>query len=281
MGKSGTNRATREGVRPQQPQVLFAGAGDAFLPPPTHGRRLDVADEGHGGRAAEGVDHAVGLLDSSVHAPILGAPNSESNRPPEDFSEYASGMTALKDRLRLAMKEAGITKQVQLAKKIGVAPPSVNDWLSGKTQTMGGENLLKVSRLLNVNATWLATGKGSPYPGSGEETVSEPVEPVGLASQFQRLDPAILVESENWALIFRDAEGGNPKDDLRKMELLAEVYEQIVMDGGRLSGEHHRQYVDRANKSTRGKDEQGKELGRRRPKRGEGQRRYPVSVDNQ
>lgn len=261
MGKSGTNGATREGVRTQQPQVLFAGLGDAVLTPPAHGRRLDLADAGNSQRPAQCVDDSVRFVDSSVHGPILGEPNGERNRPGEHFSEYASGMNDLSERLRWAMAQAGITKQVQLAKEARVRPPSVNDWLSGKTKTMAGKNLLRVASYLKVDPQWLATGRGSPHHGSGEGTVNESTFAGGIASQSVRLDPAILVESENWALLLRQAEGGDPKDDLRKMELLAEVYEQIVMDGGRLSGEHHHELFRRASQSSRGEHEQSRERG--------------------
>lgn len=51
-------------------------------------------------------------------------------------------------------------KGVELARAVGVKPPSVSDWLSGKSKTMEGENLLKASKFLGVSPIWLATGKG-------------------------------------------------------------------------------------------------------------------------
>ncbi|ATZ63025.1 MULTISPECIES: LexA family protein [Acinetobacter] len=72
-------------------------------------------------------------------------------------------MKTLAERLKYAMEilPPKKIKGVELARAVGVKPPSVSDWLSGKSKTMEGENLLKASKFLGVNATWLATGSGS------------------------------------------------------------------------------------------------------------------------
>jgi phage repressor protein C with HTH and peptisase S24 domain len=51
-------------------------------------------------------------------------------------------------------------KGVDLARAVGVKPPSVSDWLSGKSKTMEGENLVRAAKFLKVNPTWLASGTG-------------------------------------------------------------------------------------------------------------------------
>lgn len=73
-------------------------------------------------------------------------------------------MKTLAERLRYAMEvlPPKKIKGVDLARAVGVKPPSVSDWLSGKSKTMEGENLLKTSKFLDVSASWLATGNGSP-----------------------------------------------------------------------------------------------------------------------
>lgn len=70
-------------------------------------------------------------------------------------------MKTLAERLRYAMEilPPKKIKGVDLARAVGVKPPSVSDWLSGKSKTMEGENLLRVAKYLNVNPVWLATGK--------------------------------------------------------------------------------------------------------------------------
>lgn len=71
-------------------------------------------------------------------------------------------MNSLADRLRYAMEVLPTKKikGVDLARAVGVKPPSVSDWLSGKSKTMEGENLLRAANYLKVDPTWLATGIG-------------------------------------------------------------------------------------------------------------------------
>lgn len=71
-------------------------------------------------------------------------------------------MKNLSERLRYAMEvlPPKKIKGVDLARAVGVKPPSVSDWLSGKSKTMEGENLLRAAKFLNVNPVWLATGNG-------------------------------------------------------------------------------------------------------------------------
>ncbi|AUV49956.1 helix-turn-helix domain-containing protein [Bordetella bronchiseptica] len=66
-------------------------------------------------------------------------------------------MSTLAERLREAMDDAGI-KQVQVARAAGIKPPSVADWLNGKTKNIRGANLVSVAQLLNVSEAWLADG---------------------------------------------------------------------------------------------------------------------------
>ncbi|MNV15076.1 transcriptional repressor DicA [compost metagenome] len=66
-------------------------------------------------------------------------------------------MSTLAERLREAMDAAGV-KQVQVARAAGIKPPSVADWLNGKTKNIKGANLVTVAQLLNVSEAWLADG---------------------------------------------------------------------------------------------------------------------------
>lgn len=67
---------------------------------------------------------------------------------------------SLSERIKLAMDRAKMS-QVDLARAVGIKPPSVNGWLSGKAKFLRGENLLKAARALNVNQQWLASGDGA------------------------------------------------------------------------------------------------------------------------
>lgn len=77
-------------------------------------------------------------------------------------------MKTLAERLKYAMDilPPKKIKGVELARAVGVKPPSVSDWLSGKSKTMEGENLLKTAKFLGVNANWLASGNGMPIDKS-------------------------------------------------------------------------------------------------------------------
>lgn len=75
-------------------------------------------------------------------------------------------------------------RNIDLANAIGVKPPSVSDYLSGKTKSMVGENLLKASQFLKVNPLWLSTGKGEmrpsgSLPGANDKSIQgdAPVHP--------------------------------------------------------------------------------------------------------
>lgn len=69
-------------------------------------------------------------------------------------------MTTLSDRLKTAMAAKGL-RPADLARAAQVKPPSVSDWLSGKTKSIKGDNLLRVARTLDVDPTWLAHGVGA------------------------------------------------------------------------------------------------------------------------
>lgn len=86
-------------------------------------------------------------------------------------------MKTLAERLKYAMEVLPLKKikGVELARAVGVKPPSVSDWLSGKSKAMEGENLLKASKFLGVNATWLASGIGLPIEKNKKDINDEQV----------------------------------------------------------------------------------------------------------
>lgn len=81
-------------------------------------------------------------------------------------------MKTLAERLKYAMEvlPPKKIKGVELARAVGVKPPSVSDWLSGKSKNMDGTNLIRAAQFLKVNTKWLATGIGKP---SDEESKSD------------------------------------------------------------------------------------------------------------
>lgn len=79
-------------------------------------------------------------------------------------------MKTLAERLKFAMENASPkkVKGVDLARAVGVKPPSVSDWLSGKSKKMEGENLLRAAKHLGVNPHWLASGTGDMQLGQSQ-----------------------------------------------------------------------------------------------------------------
>ncbi|MFK3922123.1 S24 family peptidase [Pseudomonas fulva] len=70
-------------------------------------------------------------------------------------------MSTLQERMRLVMAGPPKISQAALARACGIKPPSVNDWISGKTKTIEGQNLLRAAEFLKVTPLWLATGRGA------------------------------------------------------------------------------------------------------------------------
>lgn len=109
--------------------------------------------------------------------------------------------STLASRLKLAMLGPPKVSQVALAKACGIAPPSVANWLSGKSKSMEGSNLLAASRKLNVNPDWLADNRGPMRTAA--HTVEEPIAPyhddqsphVRAAMLLRQLDPKETAEA--------------------------------------------------------------------------------------
>jgi transcriptional regulator with XRE-family HTH domain len=90
-------------------------------------------------------------------------------------------MSTLQDRLRDAMAANPGVKQTHIAKACGIKPPSVSDWLNGKTKNLDAANLLPTARILGVNPEWLASGKGR---------MGDPLDWPSI--QRQEIDPDLL-----------------------------------------------------------------------------------------
>lgn len=120
-------------------------------------------------------------------------------------------MSTLADRLKSAMADAGL-RQLDLARLCGVRPPSVNDWLSGKTRALRGVSLIKAAAALGVSEQWLAEGRG---PKSREEARLAPPQP-------SRPWPFMLIDPERYDRLSDYAKGfieGHVKSLLEELEL--------------------------------------------------------------
>ncbi|ENV09513.1 XRE family transcriptional regulator [Acinetobacter sp. NIPH1876] len=130
-------------------------------------------------------------------------------------------MSSLSDRLRYAMEvlPPKKIKGADLARAVGVKPPSVSDWLSGKSKTMEGENLIKASKFLGVSASWLASGTGKPVVANDEarskndlgntSPVNAKMAPVlswVQAGEFTNVQAVDLSQIEEWLPLPDDCE---------------------------------------------------------------------------
>lgn len=70
----------------------------------------------------------------------------------------------LRDRLLQAMEGPPSVTAADLARACQVKPPSVSNWLSGKTKTLKGESLTRAARKLGVSPAWLGLGDGPMKP---------------------------------------------------------------------------------------------------------------------
>lgn len=100
-------------------------------------------------------------------------------------------MRTFAERLRFAMDstEPKKIKNVDLAKAIGVKPPSVSEYLSGKIKSMNGDKLIKASKYLKVNSDWLATGKGEIWLSQTQhQSQSDQSQSQSQAGQIQNMN---------------------------------------------------------------------------------------------
>lgn len=81
-------------------------------------------------------------------------------------------MTTMAERIQEAMDEKPCSPS-ELAAACGVKPPSVSDWLNGKTKTLKSGSAYRASQFLGVNQLWLTDGKGPKRPSS-ENTAPGP-----------------------------------------------------------------------------------------------------------
>lgn len=90
-------------------------------------------------------------------------------------------MKLLSDRLKFLMTSEGRQiKSIDLARACRVKPPSVADWLNGRTKRLEGENLYLAAKFFKCDPLWLATGNGQAFPGSLSSTSSSTKQPIDL-----------------------------------------------------------------------------------------------------
>lgn len=199
------------------------------------------------------------MMMSSVPNPSgVGLPK----RPPVTLRRMAT--TTLKDRIQLAMKEADV-KPVDLARACGVRPPSVSDWINGKTKTLAGTNLIRAAALLNVNAEWLGTGRGPMrLNASVVNTGSEKNSRGDVTSESRNLGPDPVILHEALTLLLFDLDHGGERTARSASSLLLDLYRRIAAAGGQLPDNE----VEAFEQQARSRRQQGERNGRNRSRQG-------------
>lgn len=79
----------------------------------------------------------------------------------------------------------------QLMAACGVSAEAVSKWLLGKSDNLKANHAFTIAKLCGVNAEWLATGKGKPYPNPVQNMVGPLIEPkhLDLIRMYRRLPP--------------------------------------------------------------------------------------------
>lgn len=74
-------------------------------------------------------------------------------------------MTNLPDRINLLLSE-NHWSAAELARQAGVSRAAVSDWRNGSVKTLTAEVASRLAAACNVDAIWVATGRGEPRHGN-------------------------------------------------------------------------------------------------------------------
>lgn len=98
----------------------------------------------------------------------------------------------LGERVKTALQGPPKRTQRALAAAVGISPVSVNDWVSDRTKTIEGSNLLKAAGFLGVSAKWLAEGKGPMRPTDGASDLPPAPDPDPAPITLEQALPVTL-----------------------------------------------------------------------------------------
>lgn len=81
-------------------------------------------------------------------------------------------MNTLIERISFLLEKAD-NSVTALANIAGVKPPSVSDWLNGKTKTLKSASAIRLAKHFGVNVLWLTEGVG-PMASDDHKSETEP-----------------------------------------------------------------------------------------------------------
>lgn len=96
-------------------------------------------------------------------------------------------MTNLPERINLLLSE-NHWSAAELARQAGVSRAAVSDWRNGSVKTLTAEVASRLATACNVDAIWVATGRGEPRQGDQAQRRSGAPSPTDWP--FLAIDPA-------------------------------------------------------------------------------------------
>jgi transcriptional regulator with XRE-family HTH domain len=112
-------------------------------------------------------------------------------------------MSHLAQRIRQRLSELDMSQR-ELASSCGVSAPAVNDWVSGKTQSLKASTLLKAAKALAVSPQWLENGVGVKSLRDDHRVNDYALLLDPLANQLHRLVDHLLQEDQKKLLEYAE-----------------------------------------------------------------------------
>lgn len=111
-----------------------------------------------------------------------GIQSTVNGRRRQGFSQVTEKSSTFGERLERCLRERGWSRN-RLATELGTSPGRVKDWAEN-VNLPDGKNLVRIARVLDVNAHWLLFGEGSPArpPADGESAYA-----AGVAYAVQKM----------------------------------------------------------------------------------------------
>lgn len=91
-------------------------------------------------------------------------------------------METWNERLKKARVAKGINKS-ELARRIGISPPTVTDWERGDIQEIKADNLMRVCAALDTTPDYLLHGRGSGMVSRQEDVMGSNVRPAEIGER--------------------------------------------------------------------------------------------------